>query len=159
MDIATISAAYGGLKATKDLLSAALGAKIDADAKAKILEAQSRVGDAYDTLFELREELFRLQEANNTLRRQVEDAAAWAARISEYEIVEAPGKAIVYKFKGTPEHYACPACVAKRELQILQTNRNLAGTYKCPGCKSDYPVDHHRNINPPVMSSGYRRDP
>jgi hypothetical protein len=154
MDVTTISAAYGGLKATKDLLSAVLSAKIDAEAKAKILEAQSRVGTAYDTLFELREELFRLQGENNELRRQIEDSASWAARLAEYEMVKTQGQAVVYRFKSTPEHYACPSCVSKREIHILQTNRNMSGTYKCTGCNSDFPVEKEMAFEPLDYSRG-----
>ena len=54
MDVATISGAYQGLKAAKEILAAAFEAKVDAEAKPRVLEALSKLGDAQDALFALR---------------------------------------------------------------------------------------------------------
>ena len=45
MDATSITGAYQALKAVKDILTGAIEAKVDADAKAKILEAQIRLGE------------------------------------------------------------------------------------------------------------------
>lgn len=69
MDVATITGAYQGLKTAKEILGTVFEAKVDAEAKPKVLEALSKLGDAQDTLFALREELFSLQEENNALKK------------------------------------------------------------------------------------------
>lgn len=146
MDIASVTGAYQGLKATKEILSALFDAKVDAESKAKIIEAQARLGEVQDTLFALREELFRLQDEGNQLRRQLADAESWNARLADYELVKTTGGAVVSRFKAQPEHYVCPSCTAKQELQILQTNRSWSGHYKCTGCGSEYPIEPQREL-------------
>jgi len=146
MDIATVTGAYQGLKATKEILSALFDAKIDAESKAKIIEAQARLGEVQDMLFALREELFRLQDEGNQLRRQLADAESWNARLADYELVKTAGGAVVYHFKAQPEHYVCPSCTSKQELHILQTNRSWSDNYKCTGCNSEYPIEPQREF-------------
>ena len=103
MDVASITGAYQGLKAAKEILGAVFDAKVDAEAKPKVLEALQKLGDAQDTLFALREELFSLQETNNALRQQIAESASWQNKADQYELMKTPGEAVVYKFKGQPE--------------------------------------------------------
>lgn len=140
MDVASIAGAYQGLKVVKELLTAAFEAKVDAEAKPKILEAQSRLGEIQDTLFGLREQLFQLQEERGQLQSQLTAAQGWNERFGRYELANTPGGAIVFRFKGEPAHFACPSCVNKQEIHVLQDNRTFSGKYRCTGCESEYPV-------------------
>ena len=158
MDVATITGAYQGLKAAKEILSAAFEAKVDAEAKPKVLEAIQKLGDAQDTLFALREELFALQEANNALKQQIAEAASWKERADQYELVKTSGQAVVYKFKGQPEHYACPSCFNSQNIHILQTNRTMSGKYRCTGCNSEFPIEpiqRHGQLTMAVAINGH----
>jgi hypothetical protein len=148
MDIASVTGAYQGLKAAKEILTAVFDAKVDAEAKPRVLEALQKLGDAQDTLFTLREELFALQEANNALRKEIADSNAWDTRANQYELTKTSGEAVVYKFKGQPEHYACPSCFNTKQIHILQTNRTLSGKYRCTGCESEYPIEPQRKMPP-----------
>jgi hypothetical protein len=148
MDAASIIGAYQGLKAAKEILGAAFEAKVDAEAKPKVIEALQKLGDAQDTLFALRDEMFTLQEANNKLKQQLSDAESWQGRSGQYELVKTTGGAIVYKFNGEPEHFACPSCFNSKAVQILQPNRTTSGKYRCTGCTNEFPIEPQKKPVP-----------
>ena len=159
MDISAIAGAYEGLKAAKDLLGVAFNAKVDSEAKAKILEAQQQLAQIQDALFTAREQLFALQTERDDLRRTLDDSDKWEKRLDQYELKRTAGGAVVLESKSEPKHYVCPSCVNKRELHILQTNRTFSGKYRCTGCSSEYPVEPRQeaNFDPPPMESPWRR--
>jgi len=140
MDIATISTAYTGLKYAKDTLSGILRAKVESEVQTRISEVMEKLGQAQDTLFNMREELFHLQTENANLRRDIEAQQNWQERLSQYQLTETAGRAVVYQSKTTPMHYVCPSCIEKREIQILQDRRVASGSFDCPGCKVKFPV-------------------
>lgn len=141
MDIVAITAAFEGLKASKQIVTALFDAKVDAEAKPKIIAALEQLGNAQDTLYELRDELFKLQSKNEELRKELAVLEAWEVRASQYEVQQTEGGAIVYKFKALPLHYACPSCFNKHQLQFLQDNRTISGKFRCPGCEVEYPIN------------------
>ena len=147
MDIASVAGAYEGLKAAKDILGGLFDAKVDAEVKAKIIEAQNKLGEAQDTLFGLREELFKLQSDNSQLKQELTKAQSWQAKVDQYELTKTNGGAVVYRFKGQPEHFACPSCFNSNQIHILQTNRTISGKYRCTGCNNEFPIDQKENPN------------
>ena len=149
--MATITAAYNGLKVAKDIVTGVAGLKIEADSIAKINDAVKKVSDAQDALFELREELFRLQEENNNLKKQISEQNEWNSRIENYELVKTAGGAVVYKSKQGTEHYICPTCKEKRELHILQDNRSHSGKYRCVNCEAEFPINPQKSLPTPQV--------
>lgn len=145
MDLATIGAAYEGLKASKQIFSAFFDARVDAEAKPKILAALDQLGNAQDALFTLREELFRLQAVNDELRKQLAAAESWESRAALYQLDKTSGGAVVYRYNAQPEHFACPSCFNHRQIQILQDNRTISGKFRCTGCNAEFPVQPHEN--------------
>jgi len=141
MDIATAASAYSALKTAKDIFSSLLEMKINQDVRVKVNEALSKLGDAQDTLFELREQLSRLQDENANLRKTIESRESWKTTAEQYALTKAPGGAVVLQSKGNIGHYVCPRCFEGKEVQILQDDRVYAGTYSCPKCKTKYPVN------------------
>lgn len=141
MDIASITAAYNGLKTAKDIFTGFSNLKLETKSLEQINEAVKKVGEAQDAIFVLREELFRLQEENNKLRKSLDEKEFWEERIGNYELVTTQGGAVVYKSKGEPNHYICPSCTQSREIHILQDRRVVAGIYECTNCNSTFPVD------------------
>jgi predicted RNA-binding Zn-ribbon protein involved in translation (DUF1610 family) len=148
MDVTTITAASQSLKSVKDLLAAVFEAKVDAEAKPKILEAQARLGEVQDTLFVLREHLFHLQEERNQLKSELAASEAWLAKLNQYELSLASGGGIVYRYKGEPTHFACPSCINTQQIHILQDNRTISGKYRCTGCNSEFPIEPRRKVEP-----------
>ncbi len=160
MDIATLSAAYTGIKAIKDILGSFVDAKVDAKAKERVAEALDKLGSVQGTLFSLREELSRLQSENTELRERLAQKEDWKNTKARYELVETSGSAVVYRAREEPEHFICPSCFAKREVQILQDQRVWQGFFVCPGCDKKFPVKERLQAaeaaRDPVRSSRVR---
>lgn len=154
MDIAMVGAAYTGLKFAKEALQVALGYKIETETRAQITAALEKLGAAQDSLFELREELFRLQSENDGLRQQLAARDNWETVKAQYQLQETSGGAVVYESAGPPKHYACPVCFAKNTIQILQDRRVIAGLFDCPSCKAAYPVKPQKSV---TISGGTAR--
>lgn len=104
MDITAIKGACDGFTHTKEIFQTLLDAKIDAEAKEKVGSAMKTLMETQDSLFNAQSVMFSLQEENQILKQKVAEVEEWRVQIDSYELVEAPGKAVVYKFKGSPEH-------------------------------------------------------
>ena len=137
MDVALIGASYTGLKFVKDALQTILNQKIESRTRDQISAALEKLGSAQDTLFELREELFRLQSENDRLRQELKAREEWETQKAEYQLQETPGGAVVYAYSGSPHHYACPSCFAKKTIQILQGPGYI---FDCSSCNVGYQV-------------------
>jgi hypothetical protein len=148
MDASLAMAAYNGLKFAKDSLTALAQGKIEVESQAKVLAALEKLGAAQDVLFQMRDELFSLQAENLRLQQEIERNNTWKERLASYELVKTTGGAVVYKFKGEPEHFACPSCLNIQKLEILQNKRNMSGNFHCSGCAADFPVDPFENPPP-----------
>ena len=154
MDIASITAGYQGLKIGKDILKSLYETKVTADAKEQIDEVMSKLGEAQDILFSMREELFRLQSENDELKKKISEAESWENKLSNYELTKTDGGAVVYKYTDEPEHYICTSCVSNKSIQILQDNRTMSGKFRCVACKAEFPVNPSRRAS--VRSTGVR---
>jgi ribosomal protein L37AE/L43A len=141
MDMAAVSGAYTGLKFAKDVLQGVLAAKVAVDTHTQVSAALEKLGEAQDTLFLMREELFRFQHDNEELRRQLLARDDWNTQLIKYRLATTAGGATVYEHTGAPQHYACPSCMNDRKIQILQDRRVMDGIWDCPGCKAMYPID------------------
>jgi NAD-dependent SIR2 family protein deacetylase len=148
MDAALAMAAYNGLKFAKDSLTTLVQGKIEVESQAKILDALEKLGTAQDALFQMRDELFTLQAENLQLQKEIERHNSWNERLTSYALVKTAGGAVVYKFKGEPEHFACPSCANNQKLEILQDNRTMSGKFRCTGCEAEYPVKPRENLRP-----------
>jgi len=108
-------------------------------------ETGEKLGELQDVLYRLREENIRLQGESQDLREQVQKHDKWEETLSQYELVTTPGTATVYKFKGKPEHHACPACISsKREIHILQDL--VGGHFECPRCQQKFRVSPRKQV-------------
>jgi predicted RNA-binding Zn-ribbon protein involved in translation (DUF1610 family) len=154
MDLVTIAAAYQSIKSGKEILTAIYEAKVDFDSKPKVHEALNNLGEALDSLYILREDLFKLQDENRTLKQKLENYDSWLNKADQYELVKTTGEAVVYKYKGQPEHYACPGCFNSKLIQILQNNRTSSGKYRCTGCGSEFPIEPRKS----TPSINYKND-
>jgi len=147
MDISAVGAAYTGLKFAKDALQVALSYKIENETRTQISAALDKLGAAQDSLFELREELLRLQGENDRLRQALKAQQDWEATKARYQLEATSGGAVVYGSLDSPKHFACPSCFAKAEIQILQDRRVAAGVFDCPSCRAVFPVKQRRSAS------------
>ena len=148
MDTALITAAIGGIKFAKDSFSALLDLKIEIEAQNKIHAALKQLGEVHENLFSLREQLFELQSKNQELHNQLNNQNQWVEQISNYEMSQTIGGAVVYAFKSNPMHYACPTCISSKQIHILQDTKTIHGTFICPNCKATYPVKQRESMAP-----------
>ena len=156
MDPASAVSALSAIKSVKDLLSGAIDARVQEDARPLIVEAQRNLSEVYESLFALREETFRLQKANHDLARKVEAAESWSLRIASYALTKTIGGATVYQSYAEPVHFACPRCIETRTVQILQPVASWSHLWKCPACQVEYPVQSE--LPPKMPFSVARRD-
>jgi predicted RNA-binding Zn-ribbon protein involved in translation (DUF1610 family) len=152
MDIATIGAAVNGLKVAKDAFTWLLESKIEAETRTKVLEALKAVGDAQDNLFKLREELFVLQAENRELKADLAEKEEWKELLAKYTLVETAGGAHVYRTEEGAPHFACPSCINKKQIQILQDLKVMSGNFVCPGCDKKFRIKPE--THPPRSSGG-----
>lgn len=139
MDITALAAtAYTGLTHVRDLFATLTGLKIEATTLNKINEAAKEVGQVQDALFQLRGELFRLQEENNILKKQLAEVESWEKKIANYSLTKTLSGAVVFKFNGNPEHFICPSCANIHNVEFLQVQWDGSGI--CPGCSHNYPL-------------------
>ncbi|MCP3874802.1 MAG: hypothetical protein GY699_16825 [Desulfobacteraceae bacterium] len=117
------------------------------------LQLQAEEADLHETNMKLREELLEVKTENNKLAAKIDQNNSWEEQLVEYELVTTEGRATVYQFKGNPVHYACPSCISKKQIQILQDGRNIAGSFKCPGCEVVFPVNPAKRKSPPKVRS------
>src|SRR6185436_270418 len=106
----------------------------------RVIAALGEVGKAQDTMFQMREELARLQEDNGDLRAKLKAHDDWDARLAKYRLATTPGAAIVYESTEAPPHYACPNCTNERKIQPLQDQGGESGLFDCPSCKARYRI-------------------
>ena len=141
MDMSAISGAISSAKVLKDVLQALATLKVEKATLARINEALNQVHSVQEALFDSREELFKLQKDNDDLRRKLKEHDDWETSKAKYQILQTLGGAIVYASKTeSPNHFARPRCMSKREIQILQDIHVNSGGFERPNCKEIYSV-------------------
>lgn len=143
--------AYAGLSFAKDALKFTLDQKVDDKVREKVGEALEKIGKIQDDLFAIREELLELQEVNRKLKEDLREKESWESRLGGYVLVKTASAAMLYQSKSEPRHYICPACVEKKEIQILQGTSAKEVVITCPSCKTSY----HHNKREAGHSSGW----
>ncbi len=146
MDITSISAAIASGKALKDIIQGLIGLKVDTEVLYRINEAQTQVSNLLSALLETQGNLFTLLNETQDLRRHIQIQEAWDKRKACYRLTETDGGAVVYvsvayDHENEPEHYACPRCMEKCAIQILQVmgDKN-SGLFECPDCRKTYAI-------------------
>jgi hypothetical protein len=140
-----IGALATGLTFARDAFQVMLGSKIEIETQTRILEALTKLGAAQDTLFQVREELFRLQGENDRLRQELAARNDWETQKAKYHLTTTAGGGQVRFSDGPPPHYACPACFSNKIIHILQDLGTMGGGFQCPGCKSIFKVNPRRD--------------
>jgi regulator of replication initiation timing len=121
MDIAALNGVVQAINLTKQLAKAAFVGKVDAEAKAKIGEVLEKLGDVQDGMFNLREDLHRLQVERDDLKKKLDAADSWRQRAAAYKFTQTAGGAVVYISNDETPHYTCPSCFNKKEIHPSKT--------------------------------------
>lgn len=139
MAISEFAALVGVLKAAREGLRSLRQSNLSSEHKSAVEAALDQLFDAQDRIATIQETAVALREENARLKQQIADADDWKKRVQDYKLVDTHG-ARVY-LGGNPQHYACPACMERRELHVLQDRKLASGHWSCPGCKETYPID------------------
>lgn len=151
IEVSAIAAATAVLRAARDALRGLRQSNLSDAHKQVVESALDQLSDAQDRISDIQAESIASREENAKLRQQIEDIDNWQERLASYELFTTPAGGHVYRAvsDSAPEHYACPACMENQSIQVLQDDRNVAGTYSCPSCNARYPVkprDHRPNV-------------
>ena len=141
---AQIVAAIQSTRALSDLLNAAKSLSNYNELVAAVSEVNSKLMDATAVALASQEAQSRLSARVVDLESKLAEIQDWEKRISQYELTETAGGAVVYKYTKKPEHYICPSCISKKVIQILQDNRTHTGKYRCVGCGAEFPINPRR---------------
>lgn len=112
--------------------------------------------------FQLREDLAQLQTENEILRKQVSEREEWNEKKNRYSLIQTMGSAIVLEYNEKPQHYACPNCFEKKEIQILQDQKSDKGYFNCSNCETKFLINQskprtiHRSHRMSRGSNGWR---
>jgi hypothetical protein len=132
----------------KDTINGLFSEKVDERVKEKLREILNTIDNLQNSALEKNETMFAMQHELYELKDKLRNIEDWKSKFVNYELVTTPGKGVVYKFNGNPSHYICPACVVKKEIQILQDNDSMSGEFTCPGCKSQFSVNVAEYLDP-----------
>lgn len=140
-EIGTVTAVFGAIKTAVNALKGLKDLGLSAKHAEAVDAALDVMRDAQDRLSAVHGELLDLREENYRLRRTLEDHDRRQERFDQYSLVRTPGSAQVYQNGEPPdEHYACPVCFERQEIQVLQRLAPASGLYDCPSCKASYSV-------------------
>ena len=145
IDPLTITAGISGIKFISDALKLKKDLVGDDESKEKISDALDKLDDTKGMVYDLRDELMRIQAENALLKKENSVFSGWEESFNKYELIETSAGAMVYKFKSKPPHYACTKCMVKKEIHILQKWNSY--DVMCINCKNIYDIDVAPSIN------------
>lgn len=137
-----IAAAVTGIRAALDITKAMVGLR-DAEAfRAKSIELQAVVLDAFEKAIEARETYSTQADRIRALEAEVTSLKSWDAEKAKYELKRIGDSSVAYMLKpeargAEPPHWLCPNCYSKGQKSFLnptgaQSGRNWI--YRCSGC-------------------------
>ena len=148
IEISAIAAATTVLRAARDALRGLRQSNLSDAHKQIVEDALDQIGDAQDRIGDVQTESIALREENAALRQEIADADNWQDRLSQYQLFLTPAGGHVYRTvpENAPTHYACPACIENQSIQVLQDDRNIAGTFSCPSCNTKFPINTRQTM-------------
>jgi len=138
--LAEFSAVVASVKTLGDIIRTAVDLKASSEIALALSRVQEDLLSAQGSALESQEKISSLLSEIDGLKEELRHIKNWDERVKGYELTTATGGAVVYRFKGEPEHYVCPSCFEKGAVQILQDKRLSSGYFQCSSCKVDYPV-------------------
>lgn len=100
--------------------------------KKEIEKAKTELYNTQGIILNIQQDLFRLQDENQRLKKQIEEYDNWEKKAEEYKLVKTKGNARVYQYTGKEEvdHYLCPNCFNNKKKGILQDTL-YGGNFRC----------------------------
>ncbi|MGN6285273.1 MAG: hypothetical protein ACTHM2_09005 [Afipia sp.] len=144
MAVAEISAAVTGIRAALDISKAMVSLRDEEAFRAKSIELQGVVLDAFEKAIEAREAHTLQGERISSLEAEVANLKAWDTEKQRYELKPIGQGSVAYVLKpearGTETpHWLCPNCFSQNKKSFFQATGSSVGRdplYECVGCKS-----------------------
>ncbi len=156
MDMTTVTAAMGSIKASMDITQALVGLSNAQAIQAKVLELQRAMLEAQKAMFAVNEERSTLIASIRQLEEEAATQKAWNRERERYALAEISPGLFAYSLKseeaaGEPQHHLCATCYQAGKKNILQGVRlqTYAGweTLHCHGCGAE--LRYYRSDLPP----------
>jgi hypothetical protein len=158
MDMGSITAAVGSLKAAGDIAKGLISLKTTTEVQAKAIELNEKIIDAQHQIFTVQATLAAALDQVRELQAELARAKDWEKQKERYRLAAPFAGCMVYALlkshsEGETPHYVCAACFHQGRKSILQsrsggpTGRRVA-VYECPVCKSEA-VSRFYNVVPP----------
>jgi hypothetical protein len=164
MDMGSITAAVGSLKAAGDIAKGLISLKTTAEVQAKSIDLQEKILDAQHQIFAANAAQTSLVERIRELEAEIARMNDWATQKQRYKLATPFAGCMVYALQksmsdGETPHYLCTACFQKGQPSILQGKEAGAmrnSYYYCPVCKSEASTQY-RNVSPPAYFEDIKR--
>lgn len=150
MPVAEIAAAVTGMRAALDITKAMVGLRDAETFRARSIELQSVVLDAFEKAIEAREAHTLQADRIRALEAEVTDLKAWSGEKQNYELKEIGSGSVAFMLKpdkrgSEPPHWLCPNCFSKGQKSYLNPTGAQVGRgwiYKCASCGSQPACNH-----------------
>jgi hypothetical protein len=142
MPAAEIGLAVTSLRSAIDIVKAMIGLR-DAEAfRAKSIELQQVISDAYSQAIEAREAQSTQLDRIRALEAEVAELKAWGTEKENYELKQLWLGGVAYMLKpecrgSEPPHWLCPQCYANGKKAFFQPQKGIGVNleYACPNCR------------------------
>lgn len=149
MDLGSITAAFGSIKAAGEVVKGLMGLHTLSEVQAKAIELNEKIISAHQQIFTAQTTQTELIDRVRELEGEITRMKNWDAEKQRYELVAPFPGCMVYALKksmggGQPPHYLCTSCFQRGQPSILQgrENRTMKGggipysSYSCPVCNN-----------------------
>ncbi|MCE9649891.1 MAG: hypothetical protein K8R18_09745 [Parvibaculum sp.] len=157
IDMASIQAAAGSIKAAAEITNALLKLKIGAEIQSRVVDLNTQIIAAQVSTLAAQADQFALLEQVRELEKQVAALEAWETEKQRYELTEVGPGVFAYKPKsgmeGTePAHKICANCYQDAHISILQAevrNPGRVSMLVCNQCGSELILSGSRGPETP----------
>jgi antitoxin component of RelBE/YafQ-DinJ toxin-antitoxin module len=152
MDMTSITSAYTSLKTIKEIGTVLLNAKIDAEAKQRVSDVLDKLGTVQDTLFYIREELLRVQDENQDLKKQIKELEENLDLKSKMK-----WKVPFYWLEENDKEDGpfCQKCY-DTDGKLIRVQGGSNDKWFCYACKSTFYGPDYKHPQPKMISSGFK---
>lgn len=161
MDMGSIAAALGGLRAAGDIAKALLELRSDVERQSKVIELQSVILAAQTSAIAAQSDQYSMLEEVRALEEEIARVKAWEKTKERYELTAVAPQIFVWSLKPDsqppePSHWACTKCYEDQKRSIIQVKNQGSSTtwYICFECKSEFHINTPGGGTPRVIRRG-----
>lgn len=160
VDMSSISAAVGSLKAATDIARGLIDIKTMEAVHGKVIELQETILAAQASALDAKAVQFSLLSKIHDLEKELEQIREWSEEKRRYILKDFGNETYAYELRdddehGEPPHKICPNCFQMGNKSVLQFEyRNVSqqDSFNCPRCSNKF------TLGTRIRSSSPRRD-